>query len=108
MKKLLSIILALALFAAAFGTISVSAEENADAVHVVVKNGTFNTTDGAPWQGTWEIEKSSIDGVTCLCASEGISSIEGGKSDIIGTLKYYFNYGEDGKINILKTDFEKA
>ena len=51
MKKLLSIILALALFAAAFGTISVSAEENADAVHVVVKNGTFNTTDGAPWQG---------------------------------------------------------
>ena len=51
MKKLLSIILALALFTAAFGTISVSAEENADAVHVVVKNGTFNTTDGAPWQG---------------------------------------------------------
>ena len=51
MKKLLSIILALALFAAAFGTISVSAEENADAVHVVVKNGTFSTTDGAPWQG---------------------------------------------------------
>ena len=61
----------------------------------------------ADW-GTWEIEKSSIDGVTCLCASEGISSIEGGKSDIIGTLKYYFNYGEDGKINIIKTDFEKA
>jgi hypothetical protein len=61
----------------------------------------------ADW-GTCEIEKSSIDGVTCLCASEGISSIEGGKSDIIGTLKYYFNYGEDGKINILKTDFEKA
>ena len=51
MKKLLSIILAMALFASAFGTISVSAEENADAVHVVVKNGTFNTTDGAPWQG---------------------------------------------------------
>ena len=51
MKKLLSIILALALFASAFCTISVSAEENADAVHVVVKNGTFNTTDGAPWQG---------------------------------------------------------
>lgn len=51
MKKLLSIILALALFASAFGTISVSAEENADAVHIVVKNGTFNTTDGAPWQG---------------------------------------------------------
>lgn len=51
MKKLLSIILAFALFASAFGTISVSAEKNADAVHVVVKNGTFNTTDGAPWQG---------------------------------------------------------
>ena len=50
MKKLLSIILAMALFASAFGTISVSAEENADAVHVVVKNGTFNITDGAPWQ----------------------------------------------------------
>ena len=69
MKKLLSIILALALFAAAFGTISVSAEKNADAVHVVVKNGTFSTTNGAPWQGVL------LDTTVPLNAEDSLESV---------------------------------
>lgn len=60
----------------------------------------------ADW-GIWKIEAASIDGVSCLCATEGISSIEGGKNDIIGIMDIYFNYGSDGKINILKSEFNK-
>ena len=69
MKKLLSIILALALFAAAFGTISVSAEEKADTVHVVVKNGTFSTTNGASWQGVL------LDTTVPLNAEDSLESV---------------------------------
>lgn len=51
MKKLLSIILAVTIFAAAFGVISVSAEENDKTVSVIVVNNTYSKENGAPWSG---------------------------------------------------------
>ena len=74
----------------------------------VLKSGKYSAGDVfgtvADW-GIWKINAASIDGVSCLCATEGIESIEGGKRDILGTMNIYFNYGPDGKINILNTKF---
>ncbi|MBR4760159.1 MAG: hypothetical protein IK078_08455 [Lachnospiraceae bacterium] len=65
----------------------------------------FGTT--ADW-GIWEIESASIEGIPCIRATQGIESIEGGKMDILGTMDIYFNYGQDGKIDILKTEFHQT
>ena len=51
MKKLLSIILAVTMFAAAFSVISVSAEETDSTVSVKVVNNTYSKENGAPWSG---------------------------------------------------------
>ncbi len=49
-KKRISLVMALALFITAFGTLSVNAEQTDNTVHVTVVNTTF-TSGSAPWVG---------------------------------------------------------
>ena len=55
--------------------------------------------------GVWDVKAAKADGQKCLIARQGLCGTEGGKFDYFGTIDIYFNYTEDGKINIIKTDF---
>ncbi len=71
-------------------------------------NGEYKAGDviGGPadW-GIWDIKAARLDGKDCLIAHQGLCGSEAGKFDFYGTIDIYFNYTEDGKINLIKTDF---
>ena len=65
----------------------------------------YGTT--ADW-GIWEIEGVRIDDRNAIRARQGIQSLKGGKWDILGTLDTYYSYDQNGKIQLLKTEFTLA
>ena len=59
----------------------------------------------ASW-GVWTIKSTKYDGVNCLIASHGILGPQGNQ-DLIGELDIYFNYNEDGLVDILNMEFRE-
>ncbi len=60
--------------------------------------------------GIWDIKLANFSdgsGETCMIARQGLCGTEAGKFDFYGTLDIYFNYTQDGQINIIKTVFNE-
>ena len=76
----------------------------------ILSNNTYKAGDelwtAAGW-GLWSVEPASFNGVECLKAEQGICSIIGMKSDVLGTLDLYFNYDSNGKIQVLGMNFNQ-
>lgn len=62
--------------------------------------------DVAEW-GIWNIYRGFWKSENCLIATHGLMG-PCGNTDILGELDVYFNYDEDGKVNILNIDFRSS
>ncbi len=60
----------------------------------------------ADW-GLWDVKAAKLDGKNCLIARQGLCGADIGRFDMYGTLDIYFDYDDSGKINIIKTAFNK-
>ena len=74
----------------------------------ILINGKYSAGDdvgGSPDWGIFNIDTGVFDGKNCLIASESISGPMS-KWDYIGCLDIYFNYDNEGKIQILGAEFD--
>lgn len=85
-------------------------EGNAEYYQGILDGTTYKDGDvcgsTAPW-GIWSVGVDEYQGQACLVAEQGIEG-EYGKYDVLGDVKVFFDYDENGKVKVLHIDFKEA
>lgn len=100
-KKLLSVLLTLAMMASAFGSFSVVASAGSAVAQVIDSNG--NVTDYSTFEAAWK-EAVNYGKTFKLLSNWMVSGSDFSANELIDEITYYLYVYKDGKITVLGTE----